>query len=103
MTVALRAGTEIANENHSHLPRGTGFDRRTELDRFWPECVSFAFKNHSHLDQLFGGPRALRLSSSATMKKWCGRRSYSSAATMSRKILRIGENKIGAEVQVVVQ
>jgi len=37
------------------------------------------------------------------MKKWCGRRSYSSAATMSRKILRIGENKFGAEVQVVVR
>ena len=45
----------------------------------------------------------LRLSSSATMKKEAARRLYSSAATMSRKILRIGENKIGAEVQVVVQ
>ena len=35
----------------------------------------------------------LRLSSSATMKKWCGRRLYSSRPTMSRKILRIAENK----------
>ena len=41
----------------------------------------------------------LRLSSKSTKVKEAARRSYSSATTMSRKILRSGEIKAGAEVR----
>ena len=63
MTVALRAGTEIANENRSHLPRENVFyfllkkgvlflQKKTCFENAKCECVSFAFNNHSQLDAI---------------------------------------------------